>query len=178
MTPHYLSSSVNSQSLSGVEEELLGLSQPTDSTVDQLLKKHQPKDLPAFSLAPHLPTIERCFRANSYEEILKALEKDGSEFAQNQLKELAKMSPSSLKVSFKQIRDGKKLGFSDVFPIEYRMAQHFCNNHDFHEGCRAILRDKDRNPKWKSSKLVEVTDEVVNSYFAPAEVELNLNAKL
>ncbi|KAI6240050.1 Crotonase domain containing protein [Aphelenchoides fujianensis] len=142
---------VNSQSLSGVAEELLGLSKPTDSSVDQRLKKHQPKDLPAFSLAPHLSTIERCFGANSYEEILKALEKDGSEFAQNQLKELAKMSPSSLKVSFKQIRDGKKLGFSDVFPIEYRMAQHFCNNHDFHEGCRAILLDRTATPSGSRS---------------------------
>lgn len=41
-----------------------------------------------------------------------------------------------------------------------------------------VLLDKDRNPKWKPSKLSEVTDEVVDSYFKPTSVELDLNAKL
>lgn len=84
--------------------------------------------------------------------------------------------------------------FSDVFPVEYRMALHFCENHDFHEGCRAskqsiifsecfndllsVLIDKDRNPKWKPAKISEVTDKIVDSYFAPVERELDLNAKL
>lgn len=58
------------------------------------------------------------------------------------------------------------------------MALHFCENHDFHEGCRAILIDKDRNPKWKPSSISEVTEQIVDSYFGPVEVELDLNAKL
>ncbi|KAI6215498.1 3-hydroxyisobutyryl-CoA hydrolase, mitochondrial [Aphelenchoides besseyi] len=168
MATHY----VNSTSLPDVEQELINLSNPTDSSVDKLLKQHQPNDLPP------LYVIEKCFGANSYEDVLKCLQSEGSKFATDQLEELKKMSPSSLKVAFRQIKNGKNMKFSDVFPVEYRMAQHFCANHDFHEGCRAILIDKDRNPKWKPADISEVTDEMVDSYFAPAEVELNLNAKL
>jgi len=169
---------VNSNQLSALEESLTALNKPSNETVDKLLKKFQPNDLPKFSLEPHLKVIQKCFSADTYEGVLKNLEADGSEFAQAQLKELAKMSPSSLKVTFRQIKNGKKLQFSEVFPIEYRMAQHFCSNHDFHEGCRAILIDKDRNPKWKPANISEVTDEIVDGYFKPVEVELDLNAKL
>ncbi|KAI6234994.1 Crotonase domain containing protein [Aphelenchoides besseyi] len=174
MATHY----VNSTSLPDVEQELINLSNPTDSSVDKLLKQHQPNDLPPFTLKDNLKVIEKCFGANSYEDVLKCLQSEGSKFATDQLEELKKMSPSSLKVAFRQIKNGKNMKFSDVFPVEYRMAQHFCANHDFHEGCRAILIDKDRNPKWKPADISEVTDEMVDSYFAPAEVELNLNAKL
>ncbi|KAI6176761.1 Crotonase domain containing protein [Aphelenchoides bicaudatus] len=169
---------VNSDQLSALEENLTRLEKPTNEDVDKLIKKHQPLVLPPFSLEPHLKLINHCFSADTYEGVLDELTKDGSDFAKAQLKELEKMSPSSLKVTFRQIKEGKKLKFSDVFPVEYRMALHFCENHDFHEGCRAILIDKDRNPKWKPAKISEVTDKIVDSYFAPVERELDLNAKL
>lgn len=51
--------------------------------------------------------------------------------------------------------------------MEYRLTQRFMNDHDFHEGCRAILIDKDRNPKWNPATLEEVSDEIVEKYFSP-----------
>ena len=51
--------------------------------------------------------------------------------------------------------------------MEYRLTQRFVEDNDFHEGCRAILIDKDRNPKWKPATLNEVTPEMVDKYFSP-----------
>ncbi|KAL7080768.1 hypothetical protein ACQ4LE_000757 [Meloidogyne hapla] len=97
----------------------------------------------------------------------KVLKKEeGSDFALEQLEALEKMSPTSLKVTFCQIRHGKKLQFSEVFPVEFRLCQRFIADHDFHEGCRAILIDKDKNPKWQPSTLKEVSEAKVEYYFS------------
>uniref|UniRef100_A0A914MIM1 3-hydroxyisobutyryl-CoA hydrolase, mitochondrial n=1 Tax=Meloidogyne incognita TaxID=6306 RepID=A0A914MIM1_MELIC len=85
------------------------------------------------------------------------------------------MSPTSLKITFRQILLGKKLKFSEVFPIEFRLSQRFICDHDFHEGCRAILIDKDKNPKWQPSTLKEVSESKVEYYFSKFdEVEKEL----
>ncbi|PIO65602.1 hypothetical protein TELCIR_12716 [Teladorsagia circumcincta] len=57
--------------------------------------------------------------------------------------------------------------FRWVFTMEYRLTQRSLEDHDFYEGCRAILIDKDRNPKWKPATLQEVPDEHIERYFAP-----------
>ncbi|KAK6045332.1 hypothetical protein COOONC_17163 [Cooperia oncophora] len=51
--------------------------------------------------------------------------------------------------------------------MEYRLTQRSLEDHDFYEGCRAILIDKDRNPKWKPATLEEVSDSHIEQYFAP-----------
>ena len=59
--------------------------------------------------------------------------------------------------------------------MEYRMSQHFAMGHDFREGVRALLVDKDHNPAWKPGSLEEVSSALVESYFEPIEWgELNI----
>ncbi|KAH7698907.1 Protein F09F7.4 b [Aphelenchoides avenae] len=166
---------VTAEQLPALESELLNLPPvPANQRVNQVgnvLRGFQDatvkQGIKPFSLEQHLADIEQCFNANSVEEVLDKLRKSGSEFALAQLKELEKMSPTSMKITFHQIKSGAKLGLRDVFPIEYRLTQRCCADHDFHEGCRAILIDKDRNPKWKPATLSEVTREKVEAYFAP-----------
>ncbi|CAD5221032.1 unnamed protein product [Bursaphelenchus xylophilus] len=171
---------VNSTDLASLQNELLSLSVVNDSSVDSVLRKYQPKELPKFSLESNVKTIDRCFDGERYEDIVENLNKDGSDFALAQIKELNKMSPTSLKVTFRQLKKGAKMTLSEVLPMEYRLSQRFCEDHDFHEGCRAILIDKDRNPKWKPATVAEVTDDIVDRYFSklPKERELNIYAKL
>ena len=45
-------------------------------------------------------------------------------------------------------------------------------SHDFVEGIRAQLVDKDRNPKWSPASLSAVTTADVDAYFAPADPDL------
>jgi len=75
------------------------------------------------------------------------------------------MSPTSLKVVHRQIKVGKKIGFKETFELEYKLSQEFMRSNDFFEGVRALLVDKDKNPKWKPTTVQEVTKDMVDKYF-------------
>ncbi|KAI1713728.1 enoyl-CoA hydratase/isomerase domain-containing protein [Ditylenchus destructor] len=141
--------------------------QCTEATVDEHLDRFQEEscqrnEIPAFTLDEHICDIKKCFNGESVEQIFDNLRNENKEFCTKRLQELQKMSPTSLKVAFHQLKIGPSLKFTDVFPIEYRLTQRFLQEHDFHEGVRAILKDKDRNPKWKPSSIQEVTKEKVD----------------
>jgi len=118
-------------------------------------------------LIKHADAIHRCFGKDSVEDIVVALEKDGSEWAMQTRQTLGKLSPTALKVVFRQLHNGKQLPLNKCFEMEFRMAQRFMAGHDFFEGVRSVLVDKDRNPKWKPARLEEVSDSDVNTYFEP-----------
>lgn len=60
----------------------------------------------------------------------------------------------------------------ECMKIENRIAHHMINSHDFREGVRAMLIDKDKTPKWQPDKLSNITDEMIDAYFQPVEKEL------
>jgi hypothetical protein len=51
--------------------------------------------------------------------------------------------------------------------LEYRLVRRFLEGHDFREGVRALLVDKDRRPGWRPQRLADVSDAMVEAYFAP-----------
>ena len=51
--------------------------------------------------------------------------------------------------------------------LEYRLVHRFMAGHDFREGVRALLIDKDRRPKWQPNRLEDVSEAAVEAYFAP-----------
>lgn len=134
--------------------------------VDAAIRKIAADPGPA-PLAGAKAAIDRTFAGESVEEILKALEADGSDWANETLKTLRSKSPTSLKVTFEQLSRGAGLSIEDVLVMEYRMTQAFMAGHDFFEGIRALLVDKDQSPKWKPATLAEVTAADVARYFAP-----------
>jgi len=132
-----------------------------------------------FSLASNMKLINEAFSASTVEGIIKNLEKDGSQFSHETLKLLQKMSPISLKISKAELEKGAKMTLKECLQMEYRLAKsalEATSSTDFYEGVRALLKDKDQNPKWKPSKLEEVTDDMVEKVFLPlsSEEELNL----
>lgn len=114
--------------------------------------------------------IDKYFSEGRVEDIVKNLEAADTVFASESLEALRSKSPTSLKVTLEQIkRGGKAKGFAETMIMEYRMSQRFALGHDFREGVRALLVDKDHNPKWEPSSLDGVSDELVESYFEPVE---------
>lgn len=102
------------------------------------------------------------------EEILANLGKEDSQWARENLDKLSKMSPTSLKVTFKQFQNAAGgMSLDQALKMEYRLTERTLKDHDFYEGVRAILVDKDRKPKW--IPLNEVKDEHVEQYFAPLD---------
>jgi 3-hydroxyisobutyryl-CoA hydrolase len=136
---------------------------------------HFENELKPFSLGPHMQTINRCFGQDSVEQIVEALEAENTPFANQVLATLSKLSPTSLKVTFRQIREGANKSLEECFQMEYRISQGFMRpGSDFFEGLRALLIDKDRNPQWSAASLSEVTDEQVDEFFQPRDDDLNL----
>ena len=114
--------------------------------------------------------IDRCFKHNQVEEILKALEseKQGelAEWASQTQKTLLERSPTSLKVTLKQMRLGKNWDISETFQREYHMASHFMARPDFASGVSARLIERPATqPKWQPPTLAEVQTEDVDGYF-------------
>lgn len=164
---------VPSDKLHSLEEELMRLENPNVITIDSILSKYQEQweidYRKEFSLKPYIGRINSIFgQAGSVEEIIQGLQKDNTDWAKKQIETLRKMSPTSLKVTFEQLKRGKSLSLSECLNMEYAISVKFLeDNSDFYEGVRALLVDKDKCPKWRPSTLEEVTDEMVQSYFQP-----------
>ena len=113
------------------------------------------------------PLIDRHFGHASVETIIASLETDASLFAAETLKTLKTKSPTSLKVAYRQVREGAKLSFEECMRLEFRLTNRFMRGHDFYEGVRAVIVEKDNAPKWKPATLEGVTEADVAAYFAP-----------
>lgn len=118
-------------------------------------------------LRQHFDVIDRCFAFDSVSEIFDALEAEGSEFALETRGVLAKKSPMSMKLALAQLRNGEGLAFDETMKIEFRLSQFCMRQHDFYEGIRAVLIDKDHTPKWLPETLDGVEDELIASAFEP-----------
>ena len=95
------------------------------------------------------------------------LSENGSDFAKNIEHELLGKSPTSLKITFKQINEATEMSLRDALIMEYRMVQRCQASGDFYEGVRAMLVDKDRKPNWKPSDINKVDEIWVNHFFEP-----------
>ncbi|MBV9521569.1 MAG: enoyl-CoA hydratase/isomerase family protein, partial [Alphaproteobacteria bacterium] len=119
------------------------------------------------ALAALRPAIDRCFEADTIEEIVAALAKEKDAWAEAALAAMAKASPTSLKITLRQLILGAGFDVEAALQLEYRMTQHVMERHDFFEGVRALLVDKDQAPKWQPASLAAVTAEEVDFYFRP-----------
>ncbi|RKH33833.1 enoyl-CoA hydratase/isomerase family protein [Corallococcus praedator] len=119
------------------------------------------------SLEARAEAIHRCFQGNRVEDILAALEREGSTWAEETRATLLRMSPTSLKVTLRQLREGRGRDYDTMARVEYRLSQALTARPDFREGIRAVLVDKDQKPRWSPATLAEVTDAEVEACFAP-----------
>jgi enoyl-CoA hydratase len=116
--------------------------------------------------------IARCFGADSVEAIIAALGAERGEaeaWAQAVLGDLARCSPTSLKVTYRHLRTVRGLDLSATLRQDFRLASRFMQGHDFYEGVRAGLIDRDHAPKWHPLHVRDVTDAAVDAYFAPLD---------
>ena len=145
-----------------VEKSLIKVK--TKQSIQNILKKNSLKT--NSLIFPNLnKKIENIFRYNSIEKIISALKNNNEKWSVDALESLKKMSPTSLKITLKQIRDAKYLSFKDDLIMEYRLSQACMAGVDFYEGVRAILVDKDFKPKWTPNIVEDVTDKLVLSHF-------------
>lgn len=157
---------VASDALQALDETLLAtdLGGDAHAAIDRVLAESA-ADLGPAPLAAHQAAIDRCFDANSVEEIVSNLEAEGSDWAEETRATLAQKSPTSLKVTHRQLTEHGERDFEEAMALEYRLAMHCNLGVDFFEGIRAQIVDKDRNPAWRPARLEDVTAAAVDAYF-------------
>lgn len=137
--------------------------------VDELLKKQATEvDLSKSEAKKHRSFIEKfegVTTIESFENTLLNAEKD--EWIEAGVKSFTTGSPSSAHVILKQLNDYKNASIEEVFQSELNLSCQCCIHPDFVEGVRALLVDKDQNPKWQPAKREDVTEEWVAGYFKP-----------
>ena len=131
------------------------------------------KDPGLAPLAALRPAIDRCFAGSGVEEILATLAAESvaggahSAWAAETRAGLLRKSPTSLKITLRQLLIGRDHDLEAALSLEYRLTQRVMGAHDFYEGVRAMLIDKDQAPCWRPATLAEVRDGMVDAYFAP-----------
>jgi len=142
--------------------------------VDTALAAHAAEP-PASQFLAQREWIDRCYAAETAIEIVAALRGDVS--AANDAADLIEAkSPISVSVALEAVRRATKLDtLEDVLRQEYRTTCGALRSHDFEEGIRAQVIDKDRNPRWSPASLAAVTTADVEAYFAPADRELEFS---
>jgi len=122
------------------------------------------------------PSLKRLFEGHeTFAEFYAALINDGHDVAKDMQRILARMSPTSLKLTFEQLRRGRGLDLDDDLRMEYRMVRRVLDGHDFFEGVRVVLVDKDKAPRWSPASVEGVSDEKIAAYFEPLDSELTLS---
>jgi enoyl-CoA hydratase len=123
---------------------------------------------PPARIEAHLPLIAKLFAPDTLEGVLEALEADGGEWATTELATLGSKSPLSCKVSLRLLQEGAgRADFAEEMQAEFALACRVVRTHDFVEGVRALLIDKDNQPAWQPAAAEAVLDEMLDQLFAP-----------
>ncbi len=124
-------------------------------------------------LAANRDVIDRAFAGDTVEEILQVLAKESGEFAAESAGVIAGRSPTSLKLTLRLLRAGRtSADLAECLNRELGACLGILYNHDFYEGVRAAVIDKDRNPKWSPASLAEVRSSDIDRFFVPAQPPL------
>jgi enoyl-CoA hydratase len=156
--------------------EALAGSGPVDAVLSEFAQPLLPGPFAARRAA-----IDRLFTSDGVDDVVRTLDREtetrglDAGFAGATAALIRAKSPTSLKIALAQVRRGKHLSFSDCMRTEFRIVSRIVYGHDFYEGVRAAIIDKDQQPAWDPATLAGVADAEVERHFSPlgaAELDL------
>ena len=124
--------------------------------------------LPAFSLAGERDAIDACFGADTVPEIVRRLEADGGEWAKEALGQLRGVSPTALCFTLTALQHGADLTLARALDAEFALTKTTMQYPDFAECVRAMVVDKDRQPRWQPARIEDVDPAVIAGMFGAA----------
>lgn len=159
LATHYLAS----DTLDGAKAKIAAAPQDIDAILTSLAAES-----PEPQILAHEEDIDRHFASDKLEDVFASLEADSGDFAEATLSTLRAKSPQTMKVSLKLLDDGgRMITFEDEMRQEYAVGSRVVQRHDFLEGVRAVIVDKDNAPRWSPATPEDVTDHVIDQIFAP-----------
>ncbi|WP_150460925.1 enoyl-CoA hydratase/isomerase family protein [Nesterenkonia ebinurensis] len=143
------------------------ISELTSAPVEQVLPRFA--EQPEPSGLTEAGWINQAYSQDSVGGVVLLLEELGQSVpeAAETAKTLRSKSPTMVNVAFQAIRKARELSLEGALSQEYTVAVHALRSHDFREGVRAQLIDKDRDPQWSPASLELVDDDLVGHYFTP-----------
>lgn len=121
----------------------------------------------ASALARHAEAVAEVFKLESHlEKILQDSETSENSFLNETARIVKTRAPLSLKITHEYMRRMQGASFDAVTAMDYRLAIAFMRDHDFYEGIRAALVDKDKDPHWSPAALGQVSSAMVDAYFS------------
>jgi enoyl-CoA hydratase len=148
----------------GLADRYIGAAPIEEIGIDGLDALNQP--VAAAAVDRILPQIDAIFGHATCDEIMSALAAARGPWAEEVQAQFGRSSPTSLKITFAHLARGRGRSLADTLAVEFRLAQHCMRGHDFFEGVRAQLIDKDGAPKWQPDTLAGVTDAMVDTCFS------------
>lgn len=127
-------------------------------------------ELSASNLRTHFDRIAALVRHERLEELaapLAALAGDADPWLSRAGAAFVKGSPTSAALALEMQARARHASLAEVFRLEYQAAVGCCVHHDFAEGVRALLVDKDKAPRWQPASLAELTRAHVDAHLAP-----------
>lgn len=124
--------------------------------------------VPEAAILAHQEDIDRLFVSDRLEDIYTVLETAGGAWGAATLATLRTKSPQTMKVSLRLLAEGRQMvDFAAEMTQEYAVGARVVVRHDFLEGVRAVIVDKDNEPVWNPDTPEGVSDELIDSIFAP-----------
>jgi enoyl-CoA hydratase/carnithine racemase len=151
---------VPSTALPAIEAALVA-GEPLEPVLDAHAEEPVPGGLDAMAIARH-------FASDDPLAIVASLATDHSDFARSTLDTLRAVSPLSVRVVAAELARGRQLDLAGCLAMEYRMVHRSLAAGEFAEGVRALLIDKDKQPRWRHASIAAVPESEVEAFFAPA----------
>jgi enoyl-CoA hydratase len=159
LATHYLPSSTLEEAKARIAAD--------PSTIAAVLAELSVEPPPARILG-NRERIDQHFASDRLEYILASLADDGTEWAAKEMDTLSTKSPQTMKVALRQLAEGAKMpDFAAEMVQEYAIGSRVVMMHDFLEGVRAVIIDKDNTPRWNPATAEAVSDALIDSIFAP-----------
>ena len=140
--------------------------------ITALLEQHRTSETVPMNLVSHREHIsefmQSCFEADNFFAMFDANEAFGDEKLDAAMKTYRKGSPSTARIFIEQMHRAKGMSLADMFRMELVIAYQCIRHADFLEGVRALLIDKDKNPKWTYKSGLDVPDGHIEEHFVPA----------
>jgi len=125
--------------------------------------------VPASKLRQHFDLINATLAGDDLlviDQRLRALQSDDA-WLQTAVKTYSRGAPTSVAISWALWQRVPRMSLAEVFRLEYQASLGLCAHTDFTEGIRAVLVDKDRNPKWSPATLAGITPAFINEHLRP-----------
>jgi enoyl-CoA hydratase len=145
---------------------------PVDSVLARFAQR--PADGPVLT---RRAAIKRLFASAAVEDILTQLDDEAAgqgtdaKWASHTASLIREKAPLSLKLALAQMRRGQLWSFEDCMRAEFRIVSRVLHGHDFYEGVRALIVDKDNRPRWRPDQLADVSAAEIERYFGPIAKE-------